>query len=182
MTLPTWWPVLAKRKLQEGLEEYLIDNVDDDDPSKASEVVIGRFLDNKKQAGIVVEIHENDPDSPSTPWSHSVAMLNRNEDNPMYNDVIGKPRNVWLRRFVLKIDIFLRGNNTEEADDVKGAILNRVEQWLLDNPRFDNVRDDGGEYAINSHIVQENGHLSGNDRTPIWRHKVWIEVQTRRRR
>lgn len=182
LALPTWWPSEAKKFLRDYLEEYLIDRVDPADDTRAGIVVIGRYRDNPTKDRIVLEVHENDPDDAGGDWEHRVMMLNRNDDNPQYSNVIGRSRNRWYRRFTIKITIMLRGNNQEEADQIKGAVMHRIEQLLLDYPQLAGLTDSGGEVALEGHIVRETGQPSGDDRSPIWRHKLWLEILTNRSR
>jgi len=181
MAMPTGWSTLAKKMLADGLQTYLIDDVDPSDPSIASEVVIGKFRENPT-AKNVIEIHENDPDEISDTWPHAAVTINRNDENPQYLDVIGGRRNVWMRRFTIKILVHLRGKTQIEADEIKSAILHRIENWILDHPRWDGLTDDGGESAVMTWINRENSSASGDDRTPIWRTKLWLETKTIRRR
>jgi hypothetical protein len=81
------------------------------------------------------------------------------------------------------VNIFLSGADRSTASAIKGAIMYRIEQMLLDCPDLEALQDSGGERAFHGRIVKENGFLGGDKRrTPIWRHKIWIEFQTIRRR
>lgn len=181
MAMPTGWTTLAKQLMQTGFTQYLITDVDPADESIVTEVVIGKSRKNPT-AKNVVEIHENDPDEISDTWPHAAVTVNRNDENPMYRDVIGRSRAVWMRRFTIKIIVHLRGKTQIEADEIKSAIVHRIENWILDNPNFGGLKDDGNEEAIMTWINRENSTASGDDRTPIWRTKLWIEVKTMRKR
>lgn len=176
MAIPTYWPVAAKERIRTLLETYLVTGVDPDDEAKVSQVVIGKYRNSPARAETVVEVHENDPDDPEK-WEHHVVVKvgNENADNRYY-DVIGVNRNYWWRRFTIKIVIMMRGES--ESDAIKGAIISRIERMILENRTLNSLVDDGGEYCNEGRIVMERGEQGGDDRSPIWRHKLWLEFKT----
>ena len=179
MPTPTYWPSLAKSKIIELLQAALVDDVDDADDSKVGIVTLGKYLDNPARKRIVVEVYENDPDG--TDWDHHVETSSNNENRRTLGGTIGGQRNHWYRRFVFKINVLMRGANQAESDTLKGAVMSRIERVLLDYPTLEDLEDDGSERAYEGHVVRENGRQGGDDRTPIWRHKIWIEFRTIRR-
>lgn len=180
MALETYWPSLAIKALRSKLDEALITNIDPSDLARAGSVIIGTLQGNPIRQKIVVEVYENDPDDDS--WEHHAATVNRNDDNPTYRDVIGNSRNFWYRRFTLKITVFLRNDTRENAADIRGALVHRIEQVILDIPTIEGLVDDAGERALQGRIVKENGREGGAKDGPFWRSKLWLEFKTIRRR
>lgn len=177
----SYWPSLALVWFKEALEHYLMDEVDEDDASRASIVKIGQLQLDPSRMKISVEVHENDPDD-EVHWQHNVIEENSAADNLKPRATIGGTRAYWNRRFCLLVNIYMRGIDREEAGEIKGLVMARIEQMLLDHPQLDGIKDDRGEVALNCYIKRENGILSGNDRLPIYRHKLWLQATTYRPR
>lgn len=176
----TLWTDMAVTAMHDLLEQYLITNVPAGDPAIAASVRYGPLQDDPIAERIWVEVYENDPEGG---WEHVQVTVNKDTDNPQYSDVIGRPRNVWNRRFLLRVNIFLENVDRETAIGIRGAVVERIEQMFLDHNTLDGLRDANGEYAINGRIVKQEG-VQGGDRTDvnIWRGKLWVEFRTYRRR
>ena len=175
----TYWPTIAKIDLQARFEEALMTNVDEDDSSKVGIVSIGKYLGDPARVGVYVEIYENDPDSDS--WYHEVERKG-GEGSPEYvGGIVGFQRSRWMRRFVDKVHVFRKGVGQEAADVIRGAVVSRIEAVLLNYPSLGALTDTGGEVAQFGRIVRERGHLSGDDKTPMWRYSIFIEFKTDRK-
>lgn len=177
----SYWPSLAVVWFKEALDHYLTDEVDESDPSRASAVKIGQLQLDPSRLRISVEVHENDPDDESN-WQHNVIEESAAADNLRPRGTIGGTRAYWNRRFSFVVNIYLRGIDREEAGVIKGKVMARIEQMLLDHPQLDGIKDERGEVAFNCYIKRENGILSGDNRLPIYRHKVWLQATTYRPR
>lgn len=177
----SYWPVAAKTKLKELMQVALVDAVNANDPSRVSRIVIGRFRENPTKVGPIIEIYENDPEGPG--WEHHIVTETNNENSPhRYVDTISRSRSLWNRRFVIQVVMFMRGTDPEDVDNIKGEIIQRIEAMILENVSLDGLVDDGGEQSYGGRIVKEEGRQTGDDKTPIWRTKLWLEFKTQRRR
>lgn len=177
----SYWPSLAVVWFKEALDHYLIETVDESDLSRASAVKIGQLQLDPSRLRISVEVHENDPDDEAH-WQHNVIEESAAADNLKPRGTIGGTRAYWNRRFAFVVNIYLRGLDREEAGVIKGKVMARIEQMLLEHPQLDGVKDERGEVALNCYIKRENGILSGDNRLPIYRHKVWLQATTYRPR
>lgn len=177
----SYWPSEAIVRLRDRLADRLIDLIPADDPSRVSVVKLGQLQEDITKLRIAVEVHENDPDA-EIQWHHNLVELRSQDDNRQFRGTIGSARTYWNRRFSLLIQIYLRNLNREEANAIKGQVMARVEQLLLDEPTLGGLTDSRGEQAINGQIVRESGILSGNSRLPFWRHKLWLQFLTTRPR
>lgn len=174
----TYWPTEARKRLIEYIQMEMIDNVDELDPSLVSVISYGKYLGDPARAGVVVEVYENDPENGE--WYHTIRV--RGDDDPkVRGQLVGRRRNLWLRRFTVRVVIFKRGITQIEADEIRGSILSRLEEILLNYPSLGSLNDDGGERAILGRIVRENGTQSGDNLNPVWIYKVWLEFETERR-
>ena len=181
MTLPTQWPSLYQFWLRDRLTQYLITNVAEDDPSRAGLVKIGQLQEDYTRLRIAVEGHENDPDD-DRDWHHNLLEENAPEDNRRFRQVIGGGRSYWNRRFSVMIHIFLDNITRDEATAIKGAVMHRIEQAIVDAQDCNGLKDTAGEMAFEGAIVREVGSLAGDDTFPIWRYKAWIQYKTMRPR
>lgn len=187
-----YWPTMALKKLQVLLTQYLTTDVLESDESRAAMVKIGTLQADPIRLKVAVEIHENDPHG-DIRWFHSRENLAANPLNPrrIRGPAIGNPgRSRWLRRFALFIHIFpspapddTEPMDRERASRIKGTVVSRIEQCLLDYPTLDGIMDDAGEHmdALPGFIMHENVVLSGDDRQPIYRVKLWLQFPTLRR-
>lgn len=174
----TYWPTEAKKMLRSYIQMETIDNVPEEDPSRVGVINLGKYLGDPLRAGVVVEIYENDPEN--TEWYHTIRV--RGDDDPrVRGDLVGRRRNLWLRRFTLRIAIFKRGVDQETADEIRGSIVSRLEDILLNHPSLGSLIDDGGERGLMGRIVRENGTQGGDDRNPVWIYKIWLEFETERK-
>ena len=181
MTLPTQWPSRYQFWLRDRLTQYLITDVAEDDSSRAGLVKIGQLQEDYTRLRIAVEVHENDPDD-DRDWHHNLIEENAQEDNRRFRQVIGGGRSYWNRRFCLMVHIFLDNLTREEATRIKGAVMHRIEQAIVDAQDCNGLTDSAGEVALEGAIVRENGQLAGDDTFPIWRYKAWIQYKTMRPR
>lgn len=175
----TYWPSIAKLAMKTRLQESLIDNVDESDESRAGIVCVGRHLGDPARAGIVVEIHENDFESEY--WPHEVEREGPERSPTYVGGIIGRQRNMWMRRFTIRVIVFKKGVGQETADAIRGAVISRIEKMLLDDPTLGGIVDSGGERSIMGRIVREKGVPTGDDKTPQWRYVVFLEFKTERK-
>lgn len=184
------WPTMALQKIRDLLTQYLITDVADDDDALVGLVKIGTLQADPTKLKIAVEVHENDPHG-DIRWYHTRQTRGRNEDDPerVVGPVIGKPNRArMMRRFCLYVHLFPTGTtenpmDREKAGIIKGTIVSRIDQMLSDYPTLETIMDDFGEYmdGLPGTIMNENITLSGDDRQPIYRIKLWLQFPTIRR-
>lgn len=183
MTLPvlTYWPSIAKQRMVDIFNGILRDSLDVDDPTRVGIVSLGKYRDNPARAGSVIEVFENDPDDDA--WVHHLVANTGNENTlGRYHEMVGGRSAYWFRRFTVHITLMMRGTTTADSDNIKGAIISRIEDLLLTDPSLGGLMDSAGERATIGRIVKERGSQSGDNTSPIWRHVLWMEFQTIRRR
>lgn len=180
MAAIAFWPSLALITLRDLLTAALIDDIDGEDPARAGVVKIGSLQADPLRAVVSVEIHENDPEGENN-WHHAVVNRLGNDENPGgLSHYVGSTRHRWLRRFTVRVLVFLRDSDREAAAAIKGTVIARIEQVLLRYPTLDGLIDDAGEYALSSVLRDMNTTLGGDNKTPIWRSKLWIQFLTTR--
>lgn len=119
-------------KIQSELQTVLIDDLAEDDATRAGVVKLGELQGEPEEdsARISVTIHENDPDA----FISGAFTGMSNAWNDIVYDVEVGGVVTWRRRFTVKARCLLERTREglEETRDIASTIRSRIEQTLLD--------------------------------------------------
>lgn len=159
-------------EIRDHLTTVMITNVTVGDPTRATDVDIGRFQDDKIMNNIHIAISGGDPDNPKTKDGivtleemHNIGM------KPISREIGGGQ--YWWRRGVVQIGCYFINQQFERdvARQYAYEVLARVEN-NMESIRFSSV-DDYGERAIRLYVYANTFHESGGPpNSYIWRGAV----------
>jgi len=174
-------PLILDR-FRDNLKVALIDNVPEDDPTRASIVKIGRFQDDPTRYPISIAISPGDPEDPA--YKDGIVTLDamQNIGFEIYPREIGGGE-YWWRRGVLQVQChFVLSRYPEEtaleyAYQVMGRILDSLASTYLAD-----LTDEWGEHAVIPFIFANTFFESGGPPADyIWRGKVLWSTLTYRK-
>ncbi len=155
-------------KIKDALQDAMIDNLLEDDQTRAGVVIIGPLqgTPNPVEARISVSIHENDPD-------HFYGLASTTGiDNPWYDIVYDEEIGgvtTYRRRFTVKARCLLEstGEDNFDAREIASTVRSRLEDTLSDI-RFSGIEHNGervtrGVNALHGEMVQAGGPPASYD-------------------
>lgn len=166
--------------LVDHLTTALIDNVSQSDPSRASIVKAGRFLDDPTVDNIFVAIHGGDPEKPEyLDGIVTIEDFKRVAFNVPAREVGGTGKVAWWRRGICQFGCYFTDGNYEETEAMTYArrFYGRI-QANIENMTVRHLSDSFNEDAVHMLLAGATMFPSGGDGSWIWRGKVLWQCLT----
>lgn len=175
-------PMIVKR-ISDGLKTVCITNIPFSDPTRLSEIKIGRFQEDPSVAALRASIQGGDLEKPE--MMDGIVTDPTNQDTKLGFHI--DPREIggsqmWYRHGVIRLELFfiVEGLLEEVAQERAYTILGRI-QSNIEKISVSDLHDNFGEHAIKLFSTQNSMYQSGGPPTSyIWRGKVLWECLTER--
>ncbi len=175
-------PMIVSRIASE-VTRVCITDVPFKDPTRLSEVKIGRFQEDPAQSVLRASVQPGDLEDPNL--MDGIVTLKENQNTRVGFTVA--PREIggtqlWYRRGVVRLELYFIMENVLEsiAMDRAYIILGRI-QSNIEGFQISDLTDDYGEHAIKLFHTQNSMYQSGGPETSyLWRGKLIWECLTER--
>lgn len=176
---------LILNRFYDTLNKALIEDIPNDDPTRASLVKVGRFQDDPTRYPISISIAPGDPEDPN--YRDGIVTLNDGQQSSHNIGFYVNAREIgggeyWYRRGILQVICHFVLNRYPEltALDYAHTVLGRI-TYALEATEVSDLRDEFGEQAILPFVYGNTFFESGGPPADyIWRGKVLWTVLTYR--
>jgi hypothetical protein len=168
-------------KMRDYLQDVMMDNLPNDDPTKAGVIMLGPLQGNPEPdaARISITLHENDPDG--FYGKGGISTLSSQWEDEI-NEVECGGSVTWKRRFTVKARCLLvnTGEDLTDAREIASKVRSRLELAVLRAP-LDGLSKDG-EFVSRAIVYEslqgEMVQAGGPPNTYDYHIKVRFEVET----